>query len=374
MRRHAQRRGKVKSDKGIVLLIVLWILVILSLLAVGIGRKASVDLSLAKYYVGKLKSDHLARAGVHYAMQKIQEDAKDPVTAAVDTLVQCGVKLEEGQAPQEVFARIPLGEGYFNIGYTAPAETAQSPLADSAEKKFYYGFADEERRVNINALGPQDYRILKYLMIGMGVEESLAEEIAAATLDWKDPDSDATNSPQGAEDEYYKGLTPAYGCKNMPFESLEEVLLVKKMTPEIFEKIKNFITIYPKESGIIKININTAPTVVIEALGYNIVDYIPNFSREDVASMTEKIIRYRQGSDEVPMTEDDQPVDLTRQEDLNLTTPEQTMFLNVRGRLTAQSRYFRIEARGVDETSAVASTMETVVDARDLSILYWKKG
>jgi general secretion pathway protein K len=49
-------------------------------------------------------------------------------------------------------------------------------------------------------------------------------------MDWIDQDDD--ERPQGAEEGYYRALTPPYGSRNGPMLFLEELLLVKGMTPE----------------------------------------------------------------------------------------------------------------------------------------------
>lgn len=66
-----------------------------------------------------------------------------------------------------------------------------------------------------------------------GVEgESERLEIISAIADWQDADS--LLHLDGAEQEYYDSLAPAYICKNGPIESLEELVLVRGITPEIF--------------------------------------------------------------------------------------------------------------------------------------------
>jgi type II secretory pathway component PulK len=39
---------------------------------------------------------------------------------------------------------------------------------------------------------------------------------------------------EGAETEYYEGLTPPYECKNGPLDDISELLLIKDMLPEIY--------------------------------------------------------------------------------------------------------------------------------------------
>src|SRR5207248_10535869 len=48
---------------------------------------------------------------------------------------------------------------------------------------------------------------------------------------WLDPDDDPRAS--GAESSYYSGLNPPYKCKNGPLDSLEELLFVSGVTPQL---------------------------------------------------------------------------------------------------------------------------------------------
>jgi DNA uptake protein ComE-like DNA-binding protein len=59
----------------------------------------------------------------------------------------------------------------------------------------------------------------------------MTPQIIDAILDWLDPDDIAR--PNGAEREYYAGLSPPYAPKNGPFETVEELLLVKGITPQL---------------------------------------------------------------------------------------------------------------------------------------------
>ena len=50
-------------------------------------------------------------------------------------------------------------------------------------------------------------------------------ELINALLDWRDADNDTREG--GAESDYYNTLEPPYNAKNGPFDSIEELLLVK---------------------------------------------------------------------------------------------------------------------------------------------------
>jgi len=358
------KSGK-RKDSGIILLIVLWLLVILSLMAIGLGRRTSIDLSLAKYGVGKLKADFIARSGLTYALGQIRKDAQDSTTAAFDTLYQCGVKLEEGQVPEDIFKHAVMGEGYFDIQY--------SVVAADGTANARYGLRDETAKINLNALNQANFSVLKHLIIFLGFEDGVANTIAAAVVDWVDADSDLTDAPNGAEDDDYVSLDKSYHCKNLPFDSLEELFLVKGMTPEIFAGIKDYVTVYPKETNTLSINVNTAPEVVIRALGHSIPD-----STADADRMAKNIINYRSGEDQEIFTADDRPVELTDPGKMGFTDSETAFINNLRNSgLGLSSNYFRVNIRGVDEASSVKSDFEAVVSrensAGNSDVLFWRR-
>ncbi|MBB3204659.1 DNA uptake protein ComE-like DNA-binding protein [Rhodopirellula rubra] len=68
---------------------------------------------------------------------------------------------------------------------------------------------------------------VQLLMTLPGMDESTADAI----LDWIDTDSDPR--PLGCEDEYYSSLTTPYACPNEPLKSVEELLLVRGVTPQL---------------------------------------------------------------------------------------------------------------------------------------------
>ena len=93
---------------------------------------------------------------------------------------------------------------------------------------------DEQSKINISALAnvfvesTPYYGILQRLLGDMG----LIIDIADCILDWVDPDS--FRSPYGAESDYYLSLKPPYKAQNSEMGSIEELLLVKLVTPEIY--------------------------------------------------------------------------------------------------------------------------------------------
>ena len=83
----------------------------------------------------------------------------------------------------------------------------------------------EHLRLNVN-------RAKEDALAGVLEEVGLAvDEVAQAILDFKDRDN--VPRPQGAEEEYYQGLTPPYRPVNRPFQVLEELLYVKGIDRDV---------------------------------------------------------------------------------------------------------------------------------------------
>ncbi len=106
---------------------------------------------------------------------------------------------------------LEVGKGYFWV--------LRSNLEDDSE--FDYGLTDEAGKINLNSASLE--MLLKL--------PNMTSELAASIIDWRDEDSDVTTG--GAEDEYYLLLSEPYNCKNAPFETVDEILLVKGASEEL---------------------------------------------------------------------------------------------------------------------------------------------
>jgi general secretion pathway protein K len=87
--------------------------------------------------------------------------------------------------------------------------------------------------------------------------------IIPAIEDWIDPDFNP-QFPNGAEDDYYLGLQPAYRAANRPMASITELRLVKGIDDKIYRQLSPYVTALP-EAGT-AINVNTASAPVIASL------------------------------------------------------------------------------------------------------------
>ncbi len=132
---------------------------------------------------------------------------------------------------------------------------------------------DEAGKVNLNQATDA---VLRNLLGAIGLAGAERDAVADAILDWRDADDHHRLS--GAEKEYYLALPEPYEPRNGNFESVEELLLVKGVTPELFygrtialpggetramPGLRDLVTVYTDTA---QINVNSAPREVLLAV------------------------------------------------------------------------------------------------------------
>ncbi len=124
---------------------------------------------------------------------------------------------------------------------------AASALASSSNNGATYGVVTSTGDTDANGWRPMGDAWVKVEVVDSGAGISLNgadlamlqklpvfrdnPEAAASIVDWRSPGDQP--SQNGAKSEYYHALNPAYDCKNAPFDTVEELLLVKGMTPAL---------------------------------------------------------------------------------------------------------------------------------------------
>ncbi|MCX7825257.1 MAG: general secretion pathway protein GspK, partial [Verrucomicrobiae bacterium] len=243
-----------------------------------------------------------------------------------------------------------MNADYYSEPWHNNPDLVDHPLGDGT---FTVRVVDEQSRLNANVITPEQWRTLLRLC---GVDTETASIIVDSVGDWID--SDSGTKFNGAEDDYYMGLPPEqngpYHCKNGPMDRIEELLLVRGVTPEIFyghqsesatdaqvTGIAQFLTTLP----FIKVNVNTASSQVLQC--------IPGVT----AQMAEQLIRYRQGDDGVDGTDDDKPF-----EDPGAVTSVWGGTMT-RNELTQLQRYIDIKSSffTIYSTGTVGNVRKTIV-------------
>jgi general secretion pathway protein K len=234
---------------GVALVLVLWVLVVLIAIVGEFSYSMRTELKITRNFKEEEEAYQLALAGIEQAKAEILsiENNSEIYINANGVLIFGKKEGEEGEdEEQEPERKGDLGRGSFE-----------------------YTISDEDGKLNINTASAEQ---LRYILLDSGVDVTEVDTIVDSILDWRD--SNDLHRLNGAEEEYYQSLSEPYSCKDGPFDSIEELLLVKGMTPEIFygykdeegEEVYSGITQYLTVYGSNRININTAPRVVLEAV------------------------------------------------------------------------------------------------------------
>ncbi len=102
----------------------------------------------------------------------------------------------------------------------------EETLGDGA---FRVRLVDESGKVNINRVNEET---LRRIFTNLGIDETRRDMLVDSIMDWRDADD--LHRTNGAENDYYATLTPAYSAKNGPLDSIEDLLWIKGMTADLF--------------------------------------------------------------------------------------------------------------------------------------------
>lgn len=217
------RFGLVRKDRrGSILLIVLIIVVLMTLAAYQFSELVTAEYRAAESVNKAAQARALADSGIHFAAAVLSN------AESFSTLLQGNPYDNAG-----VFGNVQVmtvDDAKQTMGRFSVVAPFDPDTAASGTNPFRYGVVDEGGKINLNALlqldssGQIAYDMLLLL-------PNMTEDVVNSILDWIDPDDEPRAS--GAETSYYSGLTPSYKCKNGPLDSLEELLLVSGVTPQL---------------------------------------------------------------------------------------------------------------------------------------------
>jgi len=192
------------------------VLVVLALLSLGaytFSEFMIVEAQATALYGQDAQARALADSGIELAASLLMQRYEvSPATYYNNPAWFQGVLVQDSETDG--------GRGRFSI--IAPVE---SDLTGTAVR---FGLMDESAKININALLKTGLSNEEARNLLLGIPD-MTIEIADAILDFID--TDTSSREFGAEDEYYLTLSPPYATKNGRLDSLDELLLVRGMTP-----------------------------------------------------------------------------------------------------------------------------------------------
>ena len=230
------------NQRGVALLVVLWIFIFLLVVAFDFSTSVREEATAAHRYSDETQGYYIALAGFERGVYEFlqQSTGRD----ALGT--QKKADIFDGDWNEEA-----LGGGAFRVRWV-----------------------DEGGKININRA---DEETLRRVFTNLGVEEPTKAVLVDSIMDWRDPDD--LHRTSGAENEYYRSLNPSYTAKNGPFDTVEDLLWVRGMTPELFygygdargDRAENaqragLREIFTVDSPIDRVNLRTASADVIHAL------------------------------------------------------------------------------------------------------------
>ena len=192
------------DERGSALLIVLWLLVLVSAIAVSMSGSTRVESRLAFNLVEEARARYLAQAGVNHAILTLLD-------------------------PRALRQRVMDGS------------TAR--LLDMFGATVRLRVRDECGKVDLNTAWGG---LVEGLLRGQGDDRALDQ--AQAILDWRDPDK--VRRPRGAEDKDYAKDGLPYGARDGLFETIEELQQVRGISQGLYQRLAPDITVDCLAAGI----------------------------------------------------------------------------------------------------------------------------
>lgn len=224
-----------KKQKGLALLSVLIVLTLAILLVAGLSERLGKQVRFSsalqnqeQIYWYSLSAEELAK---QILLQDFTDNNQSVHLAQVWALESRSFPLEKGV----INLSVEDHQSCFNLNSLAqPDDRNSSP-----------------------PVKPQAVVVFQALLINLGIEEILAEQITEATRDWVHP-SRQQQSVQGASDNDYLSLPVPYLPGNISMRDRSEWRAVLGVTPAIAHKALPYLCALPNTT--LQFNINTLPT------------------------------------------------------------------------------------------------------------------
>ena len=311
-----------RTRSGSLLIMTLWLVTILSVLAVAIGRYLSLGVKMARYRLAREQARTLARSGVYLAMQRLASDGNEADGKSYDWEGDEWASFSAGGS-------VDGDPAVWVIAFPSPGSGSSRLRGRVAIR-----ITDEERKLSLNAA-------TKDQLLAVAGDDGLAQAII-----------DARDEPDAAEDQ--PDHEPPYVAKNGPFAAPEELTDLPGMTPQAYEALRASTSPYVGAGT--ALNINTASVEVLRALG---------LAETTIQMMT----RFREGPDgPQEHAQDGIFTDagllilqaLTNSQGVDLTgTPDGNLLIGPTVGVASQT--FLVSAEGMVERPAVRARIEALV-------------
>jgi general secretion pathway protein K len=190
------KRVRHNRERGAALLIVLWATVLIAGLATIVAGTVRTDLTVARHQLAEAQARHRAQAGLLHGALLLMA-GEDPVL----------------------------------VGETIVAFDGNDVVVR---------FIDECGKVDLNTGWGE--------LVRRVVDNQNQGGVAAAILDWRDPDS--TTTPGGAETAQYRAAGRSHGARNGPLDSVAELQQVLGVDAAVMARVRPHVTVDCLNAGI----------------------------------------------------------------------------------------------------------------------------
>ena len=199
--RSRRQRG---AQRGFALVIVLWAGVLLSVIAASFAFSMRIETRLAGNLVERARAQAIADAGIRRGIVALLAHGPGPRWIADGRLYE-----------------LPFGDGTMGIRLLS-----------------------ENGKIDLNGAPEALIRGLLRALVKSGdiPDAGLAQHIAGAILDWRDPDTRARTD--GAEDRHYKASERPFGSRDGAFLSVAELTQVLPVDARTYAQLAPRVTVY----------------------------------------------------------------------------------------------------------------------------------
>ena len=221
---------RLADERGFALVIVMWLFTVLFVLGTEFAGSMRQDATATKNFADETQSYYLATAAANLTFYRafLDRDRGGQGQTGGQVGQTRGAQQQAGKPPMQGLDHDDQGPLVSRDGQWHEVELWGAPVMVRV--------TDEGGKIPINfGEGEYDaklYPLLVQVLGNMNVPSDTAAAIADAIIDWEDDDDE--HRVNGAESDYYMGLPTPYPAKNKRLDSLEELLFVKGVTPELY--------------------------------------------------------------------------------------------------------------------------------------------
>ena len=202
-----KRQITTRAQRGVALIIVLWLTVLLTVIAAGFAYSMRTEALAARNAVALAQMRALADG----AISRVAFELMRPRTAA---------------------------ESWAFDGTVHYWQEDGATIAANA--------VDESGKIDLNTA--PDALLRNLFETAAGVDDDTAARLIDAIGDWKDADD--VRRPQGAEAPEYQAAGLSYKPANAPFETVAELQRVLGMTPALYAAVADSLTVFSRQPSV----------------------------------------------------------------------------------------------------------------------------